>query len=106
MMTDKEAHAFYTSSQWYHKRDEILAMDHYECVICRSRGRYTPAVLVHHVNHLKDRPDLALSTYYFDENGNRHRQLVSVCRACHETVCHPDRIKKKKKKKPLTPERW
>jgi len=48
-------------------------------------------VIVHHVKHLKEFPELALSNYYTDRDGSRHRQLISVCRACHELVCHPDR---------------
>lgn len=88
---------FYLSSAWHRKRKEILERDHHECVLCREGKGYRPgkrhtrAVIVHHVKHLKEFPELALSNYYIDADGHKHRQLISVCRACHEVVCHPDR---------------
>jgi 5-methylcytosine-specific restriction endonuclease McrA len=60
-------------------------MDNHECQICKRKGRYRRADIVHHVKHLKDRPDLALSIWDGEE-----RQLVSVCRQCHEDL-HPER---------------
>lgn len=85
-------------------REQVLAMDHWECQICRQRHRYRRAVLVHHVKHLKDRPDLALSV--FDE-ATEERQLISVCRSCHEEQ-HPERMRKNffVFVPPLTEERW
>ena len=53
-------HAFYCSAAWHRKRAAVLKRDRYECQLCKARGRYRKAELVHHVNHLKDRPDLAL----------------------------------------------
>lgn len=103
MMTEyKPGHEleFYTSYAWKLKRQEVLALDHYECQLCRQRGKYTPAAMVHHVKHLKDRPDLALSIW-----DGKDRQLISLCNACHEEQ-HPDRLKRKKPEKQLTPERW
>lgn len=114
-MTDEEARAFYASTAWRHKRDEILKRDHYECLLCKEGKGYahkpmhTRAVLVHHVNHLKDRPDLALSDTYVDANGETKRQLISVCKACHEVVCHPERRGLSRgyhHHEPVTRERW
>lgn len=99
-------HEFYCSTAWRRKRAEILRRDKYECQICKSRGKYRRAELVHHVNHLKDRPDLALADTYPGEDGQERRQLISVCKECHETVCHPERMKKESKKKFSTEERW
>lgn len=94
---------FYDWTEWIHVRSEALQLDRYECQLCRSRHRYRPAVIVHHVKHLRDRPDLALSL--FDpETGDR--QLISLCRACHEEQ-HPDRRWRRKiSVLPLTTERW
>lgn len=98
---------FYDTPEWRAKRDEVLRRDHGECYYCRLRGHYSPAVIVHHVLHLEDRPDLALSDTYTDEHGKEHRQLVSVCRDCHETVCHPRRLRAgAPKEPPITEERW
>ena len=88
-MTKDEAQRFYESKEWRRLRKIVLKMDKYECQECKTVGRYTKATTVHHVNHLRDRPDMALNI--FDELGNRN--LISVCKSCHETVCHPERMR-------------
>lgn len=100
-----DVHAFYVSPPWEHKRLDVLELDRYECQRCRAKGRYRRATMVHHVNHLRDRPDLALSIWYTDKDGKKHRQLISLCAECHELE-HPERLKRKEHKPPLTPERW
>jgi len=99
-------HAFYTCRPWVNLRLVVLRMDHYECQKCKARGKYTRATHVHHVNHVRDFPELALSITYIDENGVEHRQIISLCWRCHEEE-HPDRVQdKQEEKEPLTPERW
>ncbi len=94
---------WYNSAAWSHKRAEVLRIDHYECQRCRARGRYRKAALVHHVKHLRDRPDLALSIFDPDTG---ERQLVSVCRSCHEEL-YPESMRPfTPREKPLTAERW
>lgn len=94
---------FYDWPEWEAARDSVLRMDLGECQLCKARGRYRKAALVHHVQHLKDRPDLALSA--FDPDTGR-RQLVSLCRSCHEEH-HPERMRRTAPKpEPLTEERW
>lgn len=95
---------WYNSAAWKAMRDQVLRYDHYECQECKKRGRYRKAVIVHHVKHLKDRPDLALSLYDPDTG---ERQLVSLCRACHEKA-HPERAihPRVSGRKPVTKERW
>ncbi len=99
---------FYRTRAWKDLSAHVREMDRNECVLCRQRGRYRRAVLVHHVNHLTDRPDLALDIYYLDSDGNQKRNLISVCRTCHETVCHPEKAAKEQraKKHVITTERW
>lgn len=95
--------SFYHWTEWEKTRMEVLAFDHYECQACKAKGKYCKAVVVHHVKHLKERPDLALSIW-----DGEQRQLVSLCRRCHEEV-HPERIKKWKyqaAKKQITVECW
>lgn len=101
-----DVHPFYCSSQWVRLSHEVLDMDKHECQICKQRGRYRRADLVHHVNHVKDAPDKALDIWYQDADGNRQRNLISVCKDCHETVCHPERMHRCKSTPPLTRERW
>lgn len=106
LIASGDAHPFYCSSQWVALSHRVLSMDKYECQICKQRGRYRRAELVHHVNHVKDAPDKALDIWYKDAAGNQQRNLISVCKDCHETVCHPERLRKSAGSRPLTPERW
>ena len=99
-----ETDPFYWSSPWRNIRSEILNLDKNECQICKKKGGYSRAVIVHHVKHRKDFPELELEKYYIDENGKEQRNLISVCQSCHETVCHPERLTKFKT--PTVPERW
>lgn len=77
---------FYTSALWKRKRVEVLTLDKHECQLCKQRGKYTRAEIVHHVKHLRNRPDLALCVRD-PETGER--QLVSLCRACHISIHTP-----------------
>lgn len=85
--------AFYHTKEWKKKRQEILKRDHRACCKCRARGIFTQAVTVHHVKHLSDVPELALT----DSN------LMSLCLACHDKE-HPE--KQYRRRKFETPERW
>ena len=68
---------FYNSGAWLRLRAQVLVMDHHECQECKKRGKYTRATVVHHVNRLKSRPELALSMWY-ESKGEKRRNLVSV----------------------------
>lgn len=95
---------FYSWPEWRALRPDVLALDHHECVRCREiRRKFRRAKIVHHVKHLEDRPDLALSVWD-PETGER--QLVSVCKQCHEEL-HPESQRQYKHiRAPLTAERW
>lgn len=98
-----DVHRFYKSPHWQAVRAAVLRADHYECQVCKQRGRYTRATTVHHVMHLLDHPELALESYYQDCAGVKHRQLISLCHACHEDA-HGHRVKVQPE--PITIERW
>lgn len=100
-----EHNTFYDSPEWRRKRRQILLSDRHECQLCKACGVYTPAVIVHHVRHLEDAPELALCDTYTDAHGVERRQLISVCRDCHENVCHPERLRHNSSE-PATAERW
>lgn len=96
---------FYSWPEWDAMRKQVRALDKFECALCKARGRYSPAEVVHHVKHVQDRPDLALSVFDPDTH---ERQLVSLCRACHEAQ-HPERLCSPwsaSDKPQLTAERW
>lgn len=84
---------FYRTYIWVKKRQQILERDHYMCQLCKKKGRYTRASTVHHIKHLKEFPELALT----DDN------LISLCSECHEEV-HPE--KQYKPKGFRNQERW
>ena len=93
---------FYSWKAWKRLREEVLKMDHYECRRCREvHRRVRRARIVHHVKHLTERPDLALSVWDGDE-----RQLISVCKGCHEEL-HPESQRKfQPASVPITQECW
>ena len=95
-------HDFYVSVYWERLRREVLADDKYECQWCKARGFYAKANTVHHVQFIRKHTNLALSkTYMFQ--GKEHRNLISLCHACHEAAHGYRQIEKPA---PLTPERW
>ena len=101
LLAEGQEGKFYDWKAWDHVREKVLEMDHYECQMCKARGRYAPAYIVHHVKHLRDRPDLALSIWDGDQ-----RQLVAVCKACHEKE-HPEALRQFAPGEiPVTAERW
>lgn len=77
-------YVFYKSKEWIELREEVLRDNHYECVHCLQRGAYTRAVMVHHVNEVRKRPDMALTKTYTDQEGQEQKNLVPLCFACHE----------------------
>lgn len=87
--------SFYKSKEWKAKRKEILKRDNKECQKCKSRGKYYKAETVHHIKHLKEHPELALT----DSN------LISLCYACHNQE-HPEKLKKTQRKRFINEERW
>lgn len=96
---------FYDSRAWRRVRREVLRLDHNECQLCKARGRHSRGEIVHHRYHLDQYPDWGLMIWVEDA-GERKRNLLTVCRECHETVCHPERLSAAPEREPLTPERW
>ena len=109
---------FYKSKEWIRLKTKILKANHYECAECRrhgiitrydtdSEGHVRLLSTVHHVCHVRDHPELALSRYYKDyETGEMKPNLVPVCKACHNSVCHPEKAMKRKKEGFTNTERW
>lgn len=87
---------FYKSKEWMSTRLDALKRDKNECQHCKAAGRMRKSDCVHHIKHLKDRPDLALKL----------SNLVSLCNSCHN-VQHPEKQLKTRKKKVINiEERW
>lgn len=84
----KQVNPFYKTKAWRTCRVEALRRDHYLCQMCMDKGLYTPADVVHHIEHLADRPDKALDI----------DNLQSVCHTCHNKL-HPEKGYRKRRKK-------
>jgi len=97
---------FYKCREWMELKEKVLKKNHYECMECKKKGRITRADTVHHVRHVKDWPELALSERYMDDKGRQKKNLIPVCKACHNKL-HPEKRKKNKKScKFMNEERW
>ena len=97
---------FYKSKQWIQLKTEVLEEHHNECYICRQQGKITRADTVHHVNYVREKPQLALSKYYIDNNGNKQLNLIPICKACHNKVHYKDKLGKLHEDKFTNEERW
>lgn len=87
---------FYKSKEWRHKRKDILKRDHKECQKCKRNGGQSKATTVHHIKHLKEHPELALT----DSN------LESLCGTCHNEE-HPEKLQTQAtKEKFAIEEKW
>lgn len=97
-------HEFYAGAEWKRMAAMVRQYDHGECQLCKQRGRYRRGEIVHHVKHLKERPELALSLI---DPATGTRQLITVCKQCHEEQ-HPEALAKPKsaKRQETTKERW
>lgn len=94
---------FYGTADWKAIEAQVRKLDHNECQLCRARGRYRRGYIVHHRKHLCDFPELALSIFV-PETGERN--LVTVCKRCHEDE-HPEALHAHgQQTAPLTAERW
>ena len=92
---------FYSWRAWKRLRQTVLKLDNFECQHCKAKGKYKKGYIVHHIKHLVDRPDLALSVFDGEE-----RQLVTLCKACHEEE-HPESLRQVvMSSEPVTVERW
>lgn len=102
LLASGKENIWYNSGDWQAVRDAVKRIDH-ECIICKAAGRHRATRYVHHVKYLRDRPDLALSVYDPDTG---ERQLICVCKQCHELL-HPESQRQyRPSKPPVTVERW
>lgn len=94
---------FYWTRTWKKKAHEVRILDRNECQHCKAKGKYRRGYIVHHVKPLRERPDLALSIW---DPETEERQLVTICKDCHEAE-HPESLKQfAPKNLPITEERW
>ena len=99
---------FYKSPEWIRLKRSVLKAAHYECAECRSQGKITRYDIgedgqkrllstVHHVMHVRDHPELALSRTYRDlETGEVKQNLIPACKACHNRL-HPEKRRQRQR---------
>ena len=116
LISKDEMWKFYKNKEWIALKNKILEENHYECAMCKDKGIITRyditkdgkrkrITTVHHVRHVREYPELALSRYYTDETG-QHINLIPVCKKCHNML-HPEkRCRRYGKKKYRNEERW
>lgn len=110
-MLEKEIKSIYNSTEWKHKRLEILERDCYECQDCRKRiedaykdkkelsvrdRKIRRAEEVHHIKEIREFPELAFKNY----------NLISLCKQCHNIRHGRNPYKFIRKKKRVTEEKW
>lgn len=101
-----EVWKFYKTDDWLELKEDVLEYYHYECQGCLKKGQYTRAECVHHVNHVRKKPSLALSRYYIDKKGQTQPNLLPLCNICHNLE-HPEKFKNYYDKDKFTnEERW
>lgn len=83
---------FYKSDDWEELRADVMRDAHNECQHCLKKGIYKRAEMVHHINEVRKRPDLALTREFVDPITNEKIiNLIALCNSCHEME-HPDRF--------------
>lgn len=90
-IANDDMHTFYQSPAWERLRSEVMKEQHNECQMCKQRGFYRRATIVHHEQYVRKHPQLALSKTYTDRLGIERRQLVAVCTECHRQIHNSDK---------------
>ena len=91
LMQHNNIKAFYNCSEWEHLRAKVLEEQHCECQICKDKGLYSKAVTVHHIKHVRQHPEAALTK----------DNLLCVCKECHYKIHH-----RYERKPQLNEEKW
>lgn len=110
-LREHKDYKIYKDKTYRKLRDNVLKDFKYECQKCKEKGKITRATMVHHVRQVKMYPELAHQEFYIDEEGKKKRNLIPLCKQCHEEEhgrygYRPNQIKKNQKNEPLTKERW
>ena len=98
--------AFYNSTEWDILREKVLARDKGKCQFFLGKWndnkhfpekiKFVDADTVHHIIPIKERPDLALDI----------NNCISLSFEAHEIIEERHKWTWKKRKKPLTKEKW
>ena len=96
---------FYKLPEWQQLRAEVLAEQFNECQVCKSKGKYTPADTVHHIQFVRKHPETALDKTYIYK-GKEYVNLIAICKACHNQV-HTEKLENMRHSAiPINQEKW
>lgn len=104
-IANSETDLLYKTTEWKHKREDILKRDHYTCQRCLGVYNSGPPIkyirvrranTVHHKEELSIKPELMLD----DDN------LISLCLKCHNIIHGRTTDQFNKPKKIINDERW
>lgn len=91
-MAQRQRNQIYKTKTWEELRERVFKLDHYECTRCNhtffDNGlpiKFTKATLVHHIYEADKYPEYKY-LIYVDIDGKKYRNLVSLCRDCHEEI--------------------
>ncbi|WP_426453829.1 HNH endonuclease [Paenibacillus sp. S-38] len=73
---DPKLVSFYKSWAWLSTRRAVLVRDNHLCQHCLKEQRLTSAVMVHHIQEVREAWDMRLKL----------DNLISLCDACHNKV--------------------
>ncbi len=115
LIREDELWRFYKTKEWIVLKNYVLEEFNHECYICKKNGiitRYDEdengnrklISTVHHNQFVRKHPELALSEFYW-YNGKQYRNLIPVCKACHNKL-HPEKRKNKSSEHFTNEERW
>lgn len=104
LFKEHKEYKFYKTREWRLLRAQVMNEARGECKWCKEKGIISKAETVHHVKHVKDFPELALSRTYIDAGGSVKPNLIPLCHECHDKA--HKRIRYQPKPEPLNEERW
>ena len=74
---DDEESKLRNKNKWHKKSEEIREASQHLCAICKAEGRYNyKRISVHHIEKLKERPDLLLDNYNLIALCDKHHKLA------------------------------
>lgn len=89
---EKQRNAIYKTKEWEKLREEVFKLDHNECVRCNNTifdsgrpKRLVKPTVVHHIFEADKYPAFKYDIWV-NINGKVYRNLVSLCRDCHEEI--------------------
>lgn len=76
LFRNQDSQRFYNSNHWKRVSKDIKSRDKGMCIVCLNNNKIKHKDIIHHIVPLEDSKELSL----------KHRNLISVCLSCHNTI--------------------